>query len=117
MVNCDHRGMLGEAHHFYRADAGQYRKLALAWPRFSLLNPLLRSDATFNPLATTASRFSEPRLALPGEPADSDGAKQPPVPGTPYRPYSEKPALPELPYKPYGEEPAHEAPYEPYKGI
>ncbi|MFY9912680.1 MAG: hypothetical protein WA477_07495 [Candidatus Sulfotelmatobacter sp.] len=71
----------------------------------------------FNPLVTNASRSSEPPLAPPGEPADSGGAKQPSIPGIPYRPYSEKPALPELPYKPYADQPAHEAPYEPYKGI
>ena len=84
---------------------------------FCLVKPLLRRDAMFNPSATNASKSSEPRRAHPGEAADSDGAKEPPVPGTPYRPYSEKPALPEPPYKPYTEQPAHEAPYEPYKGI
>lgn len=71
----------------------------------------------FNFLATDAGKSYEPRPAHPGQPADSDGAKQPPLSGTPYRPYSEKPALPELPYKPYAEPPAQEAPYEPYKGI
>ena len=71
----------------------------------------------FNPLATEASKSSEPRLAHPGEPADFDAGKQPPLPGIPYRPYSEKPALPEPPYRPYAEPLAHEAPYEPYKGI
>lgn len=71
----------------------------------------------FDPLSTEASKSSEPRLVHPGEPAESDGGKQAPLPGIPYRPYSEKPAVPELPYKPYAELPADEAPYEPYKGI
>jgi len=71
----------------------------------------------FNSLATDPSKCCEPRLAHPDQPADSDGAKRGPLPGTPYRPYSEKPAQPELPYKPYAEKPEREAPYEPYKGI
>ena len=92
--------------------AGSYGGVAASVP----FKPVLRSDAMFNSLATGASKSYEPRLAHPGQPADSDGAKQP-TPGTPYTPYSEKPALPELPYKPYAEQPAYEAPYEPYKGI
>lgn len=71
----------------------------------------------FNPLAINASESSERPVAQPGQPADSDGAKQPPYPGTPYRPYSDKPAVPDLPYKPYAEKPGDEAPYEPYRGI
>jgi hypothetical protein len=71
----------------------------------------------FNPLAYDAGKSSELRRAHPVEPAESDGAEPPPLPGTPYKPYSEKPALPELPYKPYAEPPVREAPYEPYKGI
>jgi hypothetical protein len=39
------------------------------------------------------------------------------MPGTPYKPYSEKPALPEPPYKPYAEKPVDESLYEPYKGM
>ena len=70
----------------------------------------------FNSLATDASKSCESRMTNSWRAADSDGAKQP-TPGTPYAPYSEKPPLPELPYKPYAEKPAHEAPYEPYKGI
>ena len=70
----------------------------------------------FNPLATNARKSSEPRLAHHVEPTNPDGAK-PPVPGTPYRPYSEERVLPELPYKPYAETPADEATYEPYKDI
>jgi hypothetical protein len=51
-------------------------------------------------------------------PSDSARTEQPPAPGSPYKPYSEKPALSEPPYKPYGEKPAlDELPYEPYKGI
>jgi hypothetical protein len=92
--------------------AGSYGGVAASFP----FKPVLRSDAMFS-LATDRRKSDEPRLAHPGQPADSDGAKQPPLPGTPYTPYSEKPAMPELPYKPYAEKPAHEAPYEPYKGI
>ena len=71
----------------------------------------------FNPLATNGTKYLEPLLAHTGAPPDSEGAKQPALPGTPYTPYSEKPALPEPPYKPYAEKPARDAPYEPYKGI
>jgi hypothetical protein len=39
------------------------------------------------------------------------------MPGTPYKPYSEKPELPEPPYKPYAEKPETKPLYEPYKGI
>lgn len=71
----------------------------------------------FNQLATNANKSPESPLTLPGAPPDSERAKQPPLPGIPYKPYSEKPALPEPPYKPYVEKPAHEPLYEPYKGI
>ena len=71
----------------------------------------------FNQLVTNANKFSEPPLTHPVAPSDSELTKRPPLPRTPYKPYSEKPALPELPYKPYAEKPADEAPYEPYKGI
>jgi hypothetical protein len=113
MVNSDHRGVYARRIIFSRAGEGPAEVVA-RWPRICR-EPLLRSDAMFNSLATDASK-SEPRLAH-SERADSDGPKQPPLPGTPYAPYSEKPAVPELPYKPYAEKPAHEAPYEPYKGI
>jgi hypothetical protein len=81
------------------------------------VEPLLRSNAMINPIATNGHKYLEPLLAHSGAPADSDGAKQPPLSETPYTPYSEQPALPEVPYKPYAEKPSHEAPYEPYKGI
>ena len=69
----------------------------------------------FNPFATNGTKHQEP--AHSGAPPDSEGSKQPALPGTPYTPYSEKPALPEPPYKQYAEKPTQEAPYEPYKGI
>jgi hypothetical protein len=81
------------------------------------VEPLLRSNAMINPIATNGHKYLEPLLAHSGAPADSDGAKQPPLSETPYTPYSEQPALPEVPYKPYAEKPSHEAPYEPYKGL
>ena len=71
----------------------------------------------FKPLATIGTKCLEPLLAHSGGPPDSEGAKQPVLPGTPYTPYSDKPALPESPYEPYAEKPAQDAPYEPYKGI
>ncbi len=72
----------------------------------------------FNPMATKGNKLPEPLPAQPSAPPDSEGAKQPPLPGTPYKPYSEKPAAPESLYAPYAEKPAlHEPPYEPYKGI
>jgi hypothetical protein len=71
----------------------------------------------FNPLPTNGNRSPEPPLAHPGAPPDSGGAKQPALPGTPYKPYPEKPGLPEPPYKPYAERPLDESPYEPYKGM
>jgi hypothetical protein len=81
------------------------------------VEPLLRSNAMINPIATNGHKYLEPLLAHSGAPADSDGTKQPLLSETPYTPYSEQPALPEVPYKPYAEKPSHEAPYEPYKGI
>jgi hypothetical protein len=69
----------------------------------------------FNFLATNGTKYQEP--AHSGAPRDSEGSKQPPLPGTPSTSYSEKPALPEPRYKPYAEKPKQEAPYEPYKGI
>jgi hypothetical protein len=81
---------------------GRRRKLWLG-AAFFPVEPLLRSNAMINPIATNGPKYLEPLLAHSGAPADSDGAKQPPLSGTPYTPYSEKPA--------------HEAPYEPYKGI
>ena len=69
-----------------------------------------------NWLHSKISRPSRP-LAHPGAPPDSESTSQPPLPGTPYKPYSEKAALPEPPYKPFAEKPVDESPYEPYKGI
>ena len=72
----------------------------------------------FNPLATNENKSPEPLLAHHGAPPEPEGVKQPTLPGTPYKPYSEKPAVPEPPYVPYDEKPGpHEPPYEPYKGI
>jgi len=47
------------------------------------------------------------------EPANNS-AEPPPVPETPYKPYSHTPAQSEPPYKPYTEKPAAEPPYKPY---
>jgi hypothetical protein len=116
MVNCDHREIVREAHHIFRAGAGQAPEV-VARCRVFPVEPLLRSNAMINPIATNGHKYLEPLLAHSGAPADSDGAKQPPLSETPYTPYSEQPALPEVPYKPYAEKPSHEAPYEPYKGI
>jgi hypothetical protein len=72
----------------------------------------------FNQLATNENKCPEPPPTHPGASADSERAKQPPLPQAPYTPYAEESALPEAPYKPYAERPAlHEPPYEPYKGI
>jgi hypothetical protein len=116
MVNCDHPGIPAEAHHLSRAGAGQYWKALLADAIFAV-EPLLRSNPMFKRLATIGTKHLEPLLAQSGASPDSEGAKQPALPGTPYTPYSDKPALPESPYKPYAEKPAQDAPYEPYKGI
>jgi hypothetical protein len=68
--------------------------------------------------ATNENQSPRPPLMGPGGLPDSERSKQPPLPESPYRPYSEEPALSEPPYKPYGEKPAlDEVPYEPYKGI
>ena len=72
----------------------------------------------FRQSPTNESKSPEPPLMHPGALPDSEGAKEPPLPEPPYRPYAEKPALSEQPYKPYDEKPAwDEIPYEPYKGI
>ncbi len=72
----------------------------------------------FNPCAANGNKVPDPLLAQPGAPPDSEGVKQPTLPGTPYKPYSEKPAVPETPYKPYSVKAAiPEPPYEPYKGM
>jgi hypothetical protein len=72
----------------------------------------------FNQLATQAKQVPEPPPTRARAPSDSARAEQPPAPGTPYKPYSDKPALSEPPYEPYGDKPAQdELPYEPYKGI
>ena len=75
-------------------------------------------DPMFNRLTTQANKVFEPPPTDARAPSDSARAEQPPAPGTPYKPYSEKPALSEPQYEPYGEKPAlDELPYEPYKGI
>jgi hypothetical protein len=78
---------------------------------FNLRSPM------FNQLVTNRNKSPESPLAHPGVPSDSESARQPPMPGTLYKPYSETPALPEPPYKPYAEKPMDESPYEPYKGM
>ena len=67
--------------------------------------------------ATNANKSAAPPPTHPEALPDSERAEQPPLPATPYKPYSEKPGLPELRYEPYAEKPRHEAPYRPYKGI
>jgi hypothetical protein len=79
--------------------------------------PFLKERPVFNQLTATANKFPEPPLTHPGAPPDSECTKQRQMPGTPYKPYSEKPELPEPPYKPYTEKSETEPPYEPYKGI
>lgn len=54
----------------------------------------------FNSLATNGNKSPEPLRAHPGAPPDPKGVKQPTLPGTPYKPYSEKPGVPEPPYVP-----------------
>ena len=71
----------------------------------------------FNQLVTNRHKSPEPPPVHPGAPPDSESTRNLPLPGTPYKPYSEKPALPEPPYKPYAEKPVDESPYEPYKGM
>jgi hypothetical protein len=71
----------------------------------------------FKQSAADGKQSPGPPLMDPGLP-DSERSKQPPLPESPYRPYSDKPAGSEQVYRPYGEEPAlDEVPYEPYKGI
>jgi hypothetical protein len=70
----------------------------------------------FKQSVTSRHKSPEAPLTHPAELPDSERAKQAPLTGTPYKPYSDKPALIEPPYKPYGEKPTLE-PYEPYKGI
>ena len=57
----------------------------------------------FKQLATNGNQPPGPPLMEPEIP-DSERSKQPPLPESPYRPYSEERA-------------PNEAPYEPYKGI
>ena len=72
----------------------------------------------FNQLAAQTNKVPEPAPTHARAPSDSARAEQPPAPGAPYKPYSEKPALSEPPYEPYDKKPAlDELPYEPYKGI
>jgi len=55
----------------------------------------------FKQSATNGSQSPEPPLMEPGELPDSERLKIPPVPESPYRPYSEEPAPDEVPYEPY----------------
>jgi hypothetical protein len=72
----------------------------------------------FNQSVANRNQSPGPPLIDPGEPTDSEHAKQAPVPESPYRPYADESALSELPYKPYDEQPVlDEVPYEPYKDI
>ena len=71
----------------------------------------------FNQLFSNRDKSAGPPLAHLGAPPDSESTGQPPLPDTPYKPYSETPELPERPYKPYAEKAVDESPYEPYKGI
>lgn len=119
MVTCDHRAILREAHYLCRRVQGRGLQVVSTISDDSrfLLEPFLRSDPILNQLATNANKSSEPPPTHAGAPSDSERAKQPPLPGPPYKPYAEKPALPEPPYKPYAEKPALPEPYEPYKGM
>jgi hypothetical protein len=114
MVNCDHRDIVRKAHHLSRAGAGQRRKLG-GYVAACFPIALLRSDLMLNLLATNETKYQE--RAHSGARPDSEGSKQPALPGTPSTSYSEKPALHEPPYEPYAEKPKKDAPYEPYKGI
>jgi hypothetical protein len=71
----------------------------------------------FKQSATNGSQSPRPPLMHPRGLPNSERSKQPPLPESPYRPYSEKPALSEPPYTPYADRPVEESPYEPYKGI
>lgn len=72
----------------------------------------------FKQSATKANKSPEPSLTAPGGPPDSEHAKEPPLPESPYRPYPETPALHAPTYMPYAEKPAPSEPaYEPYKGM
>jgi hypothetical protein len=71
----------------------------------------------FKQSATNGNQSPGPPLIHPTGLPNSEPCKQPPLPESPYRPYSEKPALPEPPYRPYADRPVEESPYEPYKGI
>ena len=72
----------------------------------------------FDPFAKDATNELEIRVAYAGGRADSESAKQPPVPEAPYQPYAEESSLNEPPYEPYARKPAQpEPPYEPYKDI
>jgi hypothetical protein len=55
----------------------------------------------FKQSSTNGKQFPGPPLTGPGGLPDSERSKQPPVPESPYRPYSEEPARDEAPYEPY----------------
>jgi hypothetical protein len=86
----------------------------------------------FKQSATDEKQSPEQPLMHPGVLPDSEPAEQPPVPESPYKPYSDKPAQSDPAYRPYSEKPAQserayrpysekpaldEASYEPYKSI
>ena len=71
----------------------------------------------FDQFASDANRPLELQPTHAGAAPGSDGAKQPPLPETPYQPYAES-SLNETPYEPYAKKPVQqEPPYEPYKDI
>jgi len=51
--------------------------------------------------ATNGTQSPGPPLMDPGGLTDSERSKQPPLPESPYRPYSEEPASDEALYEPY----------------
>ena len=55
----------------------------------------------FKQSATNGNQSPRPPLMDRGGLPDSERSKQPPLPESPYRPYSEGPAPNEAPYEPY----------------
>jgi len=55
----------------------------------------------FKHSAGNGNQSPGPPLIGPGGLPDSERSKQPPLPKSPYRPYSEEPAPDEAPYEPY----------------
>jgi hypothetical protein len=69
----------------------------------------------FKQSSTNAEQSAAP--TNPGGLPDTERSRQPSLPESPYRPFSERPAVPEPPYTPYADMPTEKSPYEPYKGI